>query len=66
MVWLTDVAPEGKSNDWLMQYTVMQYDRCDGRGQVKWLTNAVMQWCGDAVLLTGVVAEGKSNDWLKR
>ena len=29
-----------------------------GRGQGKWLTNTVMQWCSDAVV------EGKSNDWL--
>ena len=55
--WLTDVVAVGKSNDWLIWW----------QGQVKWLTNVVMQWHsgkGQVKWLTDVVAVGKSNDWL--
>ena len=45
-------------------------DWCGSRGQVKWLTDVVMQWCSNAVVesksndWTGVVAVGNSNNWL--
>ena len=67
----------GKANDWLVwwQEARQMTDWFGGSGQGKWLTNKVMQWCGDAVMrwcggrgqvkwLTGLVAGVKANDWL--
>ena len=57
MQWYGDAVVGGKSNDWLVwwQWARQMADWCGGRGQVKWLTNTVMQWSG---------SRGKSNDWL--
>ena len=61
------------------QWASQMTDWCGGRGQVKWLTDAVTlclalaltDWCGGSgqandwvKWLTDVVAGGKSNDWL--
>ena len=49
--WCGDAVVGGKANDWLVwwQGARQMTDWFGGRGQGKWLTNAVMRWRGDAV-----------------
>ena len=69
--WCGDTVVGGKANDWLVwwQGARQMTDWLGGRGQGKWLTNAVMRWRGgrgQGKWLTGLVAGGKANDWLMR
>ena len=63
-----DVVAVAKSNDWLMwwQWASQMTDWCGGRGQVKWLTDAVVPKCSmssTSASSISSVSASTSSDW---